>query len=204
MNPRDQHEHHASGGFDRSGPGQPDGGHDPGSPEAMPSASERSEPVAGRVFDVRERGDLEQQVRDAEDRLLRTQAELENFRKRSRREYEDAQRSREIDLLRDLLPVLDTVRRAIDASEKTADVESLRLGFRMTSQQIEKLLDAHGCKTIETDGKPFDPTVHDALLQQVVPGVAAGTIVGVASQGYRLHDRVVRPAQVIVAQEPTG
>ena len=96
---------------------------------------------------------------------------------------------------------LDTVRRAIEASEKTADVDSLRAGFRMTAQQIEKVLDGHGCKTIETDGKPFDPTIHDAVLQQVVPGVASGTVVMVASQGYRLHDRVVRPAQVIVSKE---
>jgi len=146
-------------------------------------------------------GDLARQLRDAEERVLRAQAELENFRKRSRREYEDALRYREIDLLRDLLPVLDTVRRAIEASETTADVDSLRSGFRMTAQQIEKVLETHGCKTIETDGKPFDPTVHDAMLQQVVPGVAAGTIVGVASRGYRLHDRVVRPAQVIVSKE---
>jgi molecular chaperone GrpE len=145
--------------------------------------------------------DWERQVREAEDRVLRAQAELENYRKRARREYEDAIRYREIDVLRDILPVLDNVRRAIEASEKTADLESLRSGFRMTAQQIEKLLDAHGCKTIETDGKPFDPAFHDAILQQAVPGVAAGTVVGVASQGYVLHDRVVRPAQVIVSKE---
>ena len=144
---------------------------------------------------------LEEQVKDAEDRVLRIQAELENFRKRSRREYEDAQRYREIDLLRDLLPVLDTVLRAVEAAERTADVESLKAGFRMTAQQIEKLLDAHGCRTIETTGQPFDPAVHDAILQQAVPDAAPGTIVGVASRGYRLHDRVVRPAQVIVAKQ---
>lgn len=156
---------------------------------------------AGDTADRTATGDLAQQLRDAEDRLLRTQAELENFRKRSRREYEDAQRYREIDLLRDLLPVIDNVRRAIEASEKTADVETLRSGFRMTAQQLEKLLDSHGCKTIETEGRAFDPAIHDAILQQVVPGVAAGTVVGVASHGYRLHDRVVRPAQVIVSKE---
>ncbi|MFM8380160.1 MAG: nucleotide exchange factor GrpE [Planctomycetia bacterium] len=144
---------------------------------------------------------LEAQVKDAEDRVLRAQAELENFRKRSRREYEDAQRYREIDLLRDILPVLDNVHRAIEAAEKTADVESLKAGFKMTAQQIEKLLDAHGCRTIETVGEAFDPAVHDAILQQSVADVAPGTIVGVASRGYRLHDRVVRPAQVIVAKQ---
>ena len=142
----------------------------------------------------------ETQVAELQERLLRVQAELENFRKRSRREYDDAQRYREIDVLRDLLPVLDNVLRAIEAAEKTADVESLRSGFRMTAQQLEKLLGSHGCQTIETDGAAFDPAVHDALLQQEVPGVAAGTIVGTASRGYKLHDRVVRPAQVIVAK----
>lgn len=140
-------------------------------------------------------------LRDAEDRLLRTQAELENFRKRSQREYDEARRYREIDLLRDLLPVLDNVERALDAAGRTADVESLVSGFRMTAQQIEKLLMLHGCKPIETEGQPFDPTVHEAILQQPVAGTPPGTVVGVATKGYRLHDRVVRPAQVIVSKE---
>ena len=144
--------------------------------------------------------DPEAQIVDLQERLLRSQAELENFRKRARREYDDAQRYREIDVLRDLLPVLDNVLRAIEASEKTGDVESLRSGFRMTAQQLEKLLGSHGCQTIETDGTVFDPAIHDAILQQEVPGVAPGTIVGTASRGYKLHDRVVRPAQVIVAK----
>lgn len=144
--------------------------------------------------------DTAAQIAELEERVLRVQAELENFRKRARREYDDAQRYREIDVLRDLLPVLDNVLRAIEASEKTGDVETLRSGFRMTAQQIEKLLAAHGCETIETDGAAFDPAVHDAIVQQAVPGVAAGTVVGTASRGYRLHDRVVRPAQVIVAK----
>ncbi len=142
----------------------------------------------------------EEQAREAQERLLRVQAELENFRKRSRREYDEAQRYREMDLLRDLLPVLDNVLRAIEAADKTADVESLRSGFRMTAQQIEKLLESHGCRTIPTDGSAFDPAVHEAILRQPAAGLAAGTVVGTASRGYTLHDRVVRPAQVIVAQ----
>jgi len=158
----------------------------------QPEATTPAEPMAPT---------LEQHLQEAEERVLRVQAELENFRKRARREYDDAQRYREIDLLRDLLPVLDTVLRAVEASEKTADVESLKAGFRMTAQQIEKVLDAHGCKTIDTVGQPFDPAVHDAILQQAVPDAVPGTIVGMASRGYRLHDRVVRPAQVIVAKQ---
>jgi molecular chaperone GrpE len=145
-------------------------------------------------------GPFEDRLRAAEDRYLRAQAELDNYRKRSQREFADAQRFREIDLLRDLLPVLDNVHRAIEAADKTADIESLRSGFRMTAQQLEKLLAAHGCEAIATDGEAFDPAVHDAILQQPAAGAAPGTVLGTALRGYRLHDRVVRPAQVIVAQ----
>jgi len=145
---------------------------------------------------------VEVQLAETQERLLRTQAELENFRKRARREFEEAQRYREMDLLRDILPVLDNVRRAIEASTSTTDLESLRSGFQMTAQQLEKLLESHGCTTIATDGAAFDPTVHDAILQQPTPSAPSGTIVGTASRGYKLHDRVVRPAQVIVAVEP--
>jgi molecular chaperone GrpE len=161
--------------------------------------ADRVESAAADADASRTDGDAE--LRAANERALRAQAELENFRRRSRREFDDAQRYREIDLLRDLLPVLDNVLRAVEAADRTADVDSLRAGFRMTAQQIEKLLEAHGCRTIDTHGTSFDPTVHDAILQQVAPGVAPGTVVGTASRGYRLHDRVVRPAQVIVARE---
>ncbi len=85
------------------------------------------EPIDEAISEDRnESVSLEQQLADAQERLLRTQAELENYRKRARREYEEAQRYREIDLLRDLLPVLDNVLRAIEASTTTSDVESLR------------------------------------------------------------------------------
>lgn len=157
------------------------------------SGGEKPSPDVGRQ-------DLERQLREAEERVLRAQAELENYRKRSRREYEEGLRYRELDLLRDLLPVLDTIRRAIDASVSTTDLDGLRAGFRMTEQHLEKVLGEHGCTSIDADGKPFDPNVHEAILQQTIPGIAAGTVVGVARGGYRLHDRVVRPAQVIVAK----
>ncbi len=142
---------------------------------------------------------VEKQLHEAKEQLLRAQAETENVRKRTRREYEDLLRYGEINLLRDILPVLDNIERAIEASEKTADVESLLAGFRMTAQQIEKLLETHGCKTIETDGVAFDPAVHEAIAQLPAGDAAAGSVMNVASRGYLLHDRVVRPAQVIVA-----
>jgi len=169
--------------------------HDEDLPEDR-SDVERSETEGGTATD-----DSRDDVSELQDRILRLTAELENVRKRARREFDDAQRYREIDVLRDLLPVLDNISRAIEASEKTEDIQSLRDGFRMTAQQIEKLLGAHGCTPIESDGAPFDPTVHDAIQQMAVPGKAAGTVVATVSRGFKLHDRVVRPSQVIVAKE---
>ena len=163
--------------------------------------SQETEPVPELTEEAHPGEAPEADAAELQDRLLRLQAELENFRKRARREYDEAQRYREIDLLRDLLPVLDNVNRAIDAASRSADIEGLRAGFRMTGQQLEKLLASHGCSVIPTDGTPFDPTVHDAIQQQAVPGTPAGTVVATVSPGFRLHDRVVRPAQVIVAKE---
>jgi molecular chaperone GrpE len=160
------------------------------------STAERSDTDGGTAT-----ADSRDDVSELQDRILRLTAELENFRKRARREFDDAQRYREIDVLRDLLPVLDNVSRAIEAAEKTEDIQSLRDGFRMTAQQIEKLLGSHGCTAIESDGAVFDPTVHDAIQQMAVPGTSAGTVVATVSRGFKLHDRVVRPAQVIVAKE---
>ena len=143
--------------------------------------------------------ELSLQLQDAEERVLRAQAEIENVRKRGRREYEDLLRYGEINLLRDILPVLDNIERAIEASESTTDVETLREGFRMTASQIEKLLESHGCETIKTENEVFDPTVHEAISQQPANDAQPGTVIGVTSRGYILRDRVVRPAQVIVA-----
>ncbi len=139
------------------------------------------------------------QLKDAEERVLRAQAEIENVRKRGQRQLEDALRYGEMNLLRDILPVLDNIERAIDASESTTDVETLREGFRMTGSQIEKLLESHGCESIKTENEVFDPAVHEAISQQPGNGAVPGTVIGVTSRGYVLHDRVVRPAQVIVA-----
>ena len=80
-----------------------------------------------------------------------------------------------MNLLRDILPVLDNIERAIDASESTTDVETLREGFRMTGSQIEKLLESHGCESIKTENEVFDPAVHEAISQQ--PGNGAEPLV---------------------------
>jgi molecular chaperone GrpE len=138
---------------------------------------------------------------EARDKMLRAQAELDNYRKRARRELDDERRYAEINLLRDLLPVLDNIHRAIDATEKKADAGALLSGFKMVRQQLETLFDQHNCKPIEAVGLPFDPAQHNAVMQQLNPDKPENTVLDVVQTGFHLHDRVVRPAQVIVSKK---
>src|SRR5438067_2518595 len=122
---------------------------------------------------------LEQQVREANDRALRSHAELENFRKRSQRELADERRYAVVPLVRDFLPVVDNLERAIEAattqtrsvseglSEATAsDVTHLLDGVKLVATQLESVLKQHQCVRIETIGTPFDPNLHQALAQE--------------------------------------
>jgi molecular chaperone GrpE len=141
------------------------------------------------------------EVRQLQDRLLRTQAELDNFRKRSRRELEDERRYAELPLLRDLLPVVDNVSRAIEAAQKNADATSLLEGFRMVSQQLSSVLERHHCKPIKALHEQFDPHLHEAIMQQPSNEVPENSVLMVTQEGYQVHGRVIRPSQVIVSKK---
>jgi molecular chaperone GrpE len=142
---------------------------------------------------------LRVELEAAKDRALRCHAELENFRKRAARELEDRLRYANLPLLRDLLPVLDNVERAIQAADQNADAAALLDGFKMVQQQVEEVLKRHHCQQIEALHLPFDPHVHHAVMQQSSDEYPANTVLMVTQNGYQLHDRVVRPSQVIVS-----
>ena len=163
---------------------------DAGAPEpAAPS----SETPANEVEQLRL--DLE----EVSDRALRAQAELENYRRRVARQMDEERRYANMPLLRDLLPVLDNMRRATEAAEKTEEAASLLEGFRMVTSQLEDVLARHHCTEIEALGMPFDPNLHEAISQQPSADHPEGTVLLVTQSGFRLHDRVVRPSQVIVS-----
>jgi molecular chaperone GrpE len=143
---------------------------------------------------------LRAQVAEAQDRFVRSQAELENTRKRLRREMDEERRYAELSLLADLLPVIDNVNRAIEAAEKKADAASLLTGIKMVLQQLNGVLEKHHCHQIMAEGQPFDPAVHEAIMQQPSDEHPDSTVVAVGQTGYTLHDRVVRPAQVVVSK----
>jgi len=145
---------------------------------------------------------LAAEANDAKDRALRAQAELDNVRKRLRKEMDDERRYASMPLVTDLLPVVDNIGRAVAAAEKSSEASSLLAGVKLVAQQLEGVLARHHTVKIEALGKPFDPNFHAAIMQQPTDEYAPGTVVLVAQEGYQLHDRVVRPAQVIVSSAP--
>ena len=154
------------------------------------------EPVDERTETER----LQDELDAACDRTLRAQAELDNFRKRANRTAQDERKYANIHLMRDLLPVIDNMQRAIEAAEKSDEGGGLLEGFKLVAQQVETVLGQYHCKRIEAIGEPFDPNWHEAILQQPSADHEPGTVIMVTQPGYQLHDRVVRPPQVIVAQ----
>lgn len=152
---------------------------------------------------VEELDTLKAKLGEAQDKLLRTQAELENYRKRARRELEDERRFAEIHLVRDLLPIVDNMSRAVEAAEKNADEQKLKEGLKMMLQQFEQVFSQHHCKLIAADvvGEPFDPNKHEAIMQQPSEEHEEHTVLGVTRPGLELHERIVRPAQVIVSKK---
>jgi len=132
------------------------------------------------------------------DLLQRKQAEFENFRKRVARDQERLVAHAHERLVRELLPVLDDLERTLEAAERHEEV-ALVDGVKLVERSLRKTLEKEGLVEIETDG-PFDPHVHEAVLAQPREDAESGAVVDVLQRGYRLGDKVVRPARVIVAE----
>jgi len=145
--------------------------------------------------------DLTGDLAEARDLALRAQADLENYRRRVQREQEQERRYATMPLLRDLVPVLDNIHRALVAAQDQPS-NGLLEGFQMVAQQLESALAQHGCTVIAADGVPFDPNLHEAVSQMPSDDFEQGTVMIETAAGYQLHDRVVRPSQVIVSTGP--
>ena len=137
-------------------------------------------------------------VPQEDDRLLRLAADFENYKKRAAREREEYVRLANERLLKELLPVLDDLERALVAAEQHEEAQ-LEDGVRLVHKSLQSLLERNGISEIAADGK-FDPHVHEALLAQPAEDKEQGDVVDVLQKGYKLGDRVVRPARVIVAE----
>jgi molecular chaperone GrpE len=141
---------------------------------------------------------VEEQQPEQDDRLLRLAAEFDNYKKRAAREREQYVVLANERLVKELLPILDDLERALDAAESHEEAQ-LEEGVRLVYRSLAQLLERNGVIAIETEGK-FDPHVHEALLAQPAEDQESGVVLDVIQKGYKLGDRVVRPARVIVSE----
>ena len=131
--------------------------------------------------------------------LKATRADFENYQKRVSKERENDRKYYVASLARDLLPAFDNLQRAIDAAKKAGDDSPLVQGVSATLNQWLQILGRHGITPIEALGRPFDPNLHEAVMQQASAEHEPGTVLQVLQQGFQIHDRVLRPASVIVS-----
>jgi molecular chaperone GrpE len=131
-----------------------------------------------------------------------TRADFENYQKRFQRDLATERRFAQAPLAGDLLPALDNLERALGSARQAGDAGALVQGVAMVQTQLLDALRRHGVTRIEAQGQPFDPNLHQAVMQQPSAEQPPGTVLGVLEQGYLIHDRVLRPARVIVSAAP--
>ncbi|SFX66264.1 molecular chaperone GrpE [Thermoactinomyces sp. DSM 45891] len=144
--------------------------------------------------------ELHQKVEEHQQNYLRALADLENYRRRARKEKEDILKYASVPLVESLLPVLDNFERALDAADGNQDVKVLQEGIEMVYRQFLQALSKSGLTLIEAVGKPFNPHEHNAVMQVEMDEVEPGTIVEELQSGYKFSDRIIRPSMVKVSQ----
>ena len=159
--------------------------------------------VLGDLEALRNRVTTAEQQRDEYLALLqRTRADFENYQKRIQRDLAEEQRYGHASFARELLPVLDNLQRALDAAQQQAENSPMVQGVALVRSQLLEIFGRFGITSIEALGQPFDPHLHESVSQQTRADVAPGMVVAVLQPGYRLHERVLRPAKVVVAAPP--
>ncbi len=147
--------------------------------------------------------DYKEQVAQKHDMYMRAVAEMENYRKRAARERQDLLKFGNENLLRDILPVIDNLERAVEhAKNEEKDNEGLLEGVEMTLVQFQQTLNKFGVTPIAAEGQTFDPACHEAMGQMVDGSVPVNTVVQVMQTGYHLNERLLRPAMVMIAKAP--
>ena len=185
-----------------------DEGPPPEAPPEIPVEVEppAEEPAKAAEPTVEERIEkLEQEKKETYDRLLRTAADFDNFRKRSRRDQEEATIKGKEAVLKEMLPVVDNLERALQAAQTTAGggaAASLVDGVKLVLRQFASALERFEVKPVEAVGKPFDPAYHEAISQVPSADHPNGTVVAEMQRGYTIGNRLLRPALVAVAKSP--
>ena len=144
----------------------------------------------------------EKQIEELKERMLYQQAEFENFKKLKAREKQDVLRFGNETLIKEMLPVIDNLERAIEHAGKTEEAKSITEGVALTLNGFLKVLEKFDVTRIEALGRTFDPNLHEAVYQEEKDGVEPGTVVGEFQKGYAMDGRLLRPSMVSVAKKP--
>lgn len=172
-------------------------------PELEEAMREAMEAVEAREEERRQPAG-EGEAAELHDRLLRLRADFDNFRKRTLKEKEEAFRYGHQNIVKDLLPTVDNLERAIEHARgsQTGDLEGLLQGVELVLRELLGVLEQYGLAAIEAEGQTFDPAVHEAMTQQLHESAPVNTVMQVFQKGYRLRDRLLRPARVVVSGGP--
>ena len=168
--------------------------------QSQGAASEKNDQFDAKKLESQVK-DLQQQLDDKDDKYLRAEAEIQNMTTHFKKERAQLLKYDGQDLAKSVLPVLDNLKRALTIEVHDENGQQLKKGIQMVHDHLINALKDHGITEIDADGKPFDPTLHQAVQTVPVEGdQKAETVVKVLQAGYQLKDRVLRPAMVVVAQ----
>ncbi|MGB7323655.1 MAG: nucleotide exchange factor GrpE [Rubripirellula sp.] len=170
------------------------------------TAGDDQEPASVQFTETRddEMERLRQTAESADKRVLMAQAEAENFRKRMRRDFEDQLKFAAAPLVNDILQVRDNLYRAMESAGDDPAVAGLKDGVAIVAKQLDDTMAKYSIREIPALGELFDPNFHEAISQMPSPDHAEGMIAHVAATGFQMHDRVIRPSQVIVSTGPAS
>lgn len=176
--------------------------------EAQPEGEAPGPAGAAELLSEQQLIELKEQAGKAAqyyDQLVRTMADMENFKKRAARERQDAIKYANEALLERIIPVLDNFDAALAAANApNTSVQSLHSGVNMIQTQLKSAMSEAGLEEIDATGKPFDPNIHEAISQLETDEIPEGHVVQQTRRGYKLRERLLRPASVIVAKKPGG
>jgi molecular chaperone GrpE len=188
-------------------PGKNERNHDDSDPISSENPSERgeydecdAETESAKALD--ELAEARAEAARMKDQWMRSAADFDNFRKRTRREIDDARKGSREDLLKDILPVFDNLERAIQSAQHATEVQAVIDGLNMIVRQLTETLDRIGITRVQSVGHPFDPAVHDAIQLIESGDHPEGTVVAEVRSGYLQGDRLVRAAMVVVSKAP--
>ncbi len=144
---------------------------------------------------------LAEELAKEKDKCLRLSAEFENYKKRKEREIEDFRKFANEAVFKQFLSAIDNIERAVDAAEQNGDQANLLEGVKLTHKEILKIFSSFNVTVIEAEHQPFDPNFHQAVTQEATDEFPENTVVNVLQKGYLLHDRLIRPAMVVVSKK---